>query len=69
MLELLVHVRRILRAVAEDQRLQPEKLLVRGVAIEVEPQARLLAAAAAGAARADAGVAHACVVPHLKSTG
>ena len=50
---------------------KPEEFWSGRVTIEVEPQAWFLAAAAAGAARTDAGVAHACCVfvPHLKSTG
>jgi hypothetical protein len=59
----LVHVRRILRLVAQDERLQAEKRLARRVAIEVDAQAGLHAAAAAGAARADADVAHRLAVP------
>ena len=50
----LAHVRRILRLIAEDDRFQPEKLLIRGPAVEVDTKTRLDAAAAAGAARTDA---------------
>ena len=56
-------MRRILRLIAEDDRLQAEKLLVRGVAVEVDPETGLDAAAAAGAARADADSRHRLVAP------
>ena len=55
--EALAHAARILRVVPQDDRLQAEELLIGRVVIEVDAQARLDAAAAAGAARADADVA------------
>ena len=59
----LAHVRRVLRVVAQDDRLQPEELLIRRVVVEVDAQSRLDAAAAARAARPDADVPDRLVGP------
>ena len=61
--EPLVQVGRVLGVVAQHERLQAEELLVARVAIEIDAQAGLDAAAAAGAARADADVANGLVAP------
>jgi hypothetical protein len=53
----------ILREVIEHERLQAQKLLATGVAIEVHAQARLGGAARAEPARADADVADGVAVP------
>ena len=59
----LAQVRRVLCLIAKDDRLQPEKLLIRGPAVEVDAKTRLDAAAAAGAARADADSLQRLVAP------
>ncbi len=53
----------ILRVVSQHERLQAEEILARRVAIEVDAQSRLHAAAAAGAARPDADVAQRLIAP------